>query len=124
VAAANPKAFFQLYWAGTRDEIAEHVERMRKAGAKALIFTADATDYTKRDWGTPVIPERINLATAIKYLPMALSHSRWLFGFLRHGGIPDLRVPNMSISGAEAPTLLQTIPVRCCSRANSACRSP
>jgi L-lactate dehydrogenase (cytochrome) len=54
-----------------------------------------------------VIPERINLAAAIKYAPTALSHPRWLLGFLRHGGIPDLRVPNMSIPGGKAPTLLQ-----------------
>jgi isopentenyl diphosphate isomerase/L-lactate dehydrogenase-like FMN-dependent dehydrogenase len=103
VAAANPKAFFQLYWAGTRDEIEARVERMRKAGSKALIFTADITkDATSTsDWRTPAIPERINLAAAIKYAPTALSHPRWLLGFLRHGGIPDLRVPNMSISGGR-----------------------
>ena len=29
VAAANPKAFFQLSWVGTRDDIAERVERAR-----------------------------------------------------------------------------------------------
>jgi heme/flavin dehydrogenase (mycofactocin system) len=107
VVAANPKSFFQLYWAGTRDEIAERVERMRRAGAKALIFTADATAYTKRDWGSPIIPERINFTAAIRYAPTALSHPRWLLGFLRNGGIPDLKVPNMLTPGGTAPTLWQ-----------------
>ncbi len=107
VAAANSKAFFQLYWAGTRDEIAERVERMRRAGAAALIYTADAYLYSKRDWGTPAIPQRIDLPTAIKYAPTALARPAWLLSFLRHGSIPNLKVPNMATSSGTAPTLVE-----------------
>jgi isopentenyl diphosphate isomerase/L-lactate dehydrogenase-like FMN-dependent dehydrogenase len=37
VVRENPKAFFQVYWVGTREHIAERVERARAARAKALI---------------------------------------------------------------------------------------
>jgi L-lactate dehydrogenase (cytochrome) len=35
VVAANPATFFQLYWIGSRDQIAARVERARAAGACA-----------------------------------------------------------------------------------------
>jgi len=41
VIAANPKLFFQVYWSGGRDVIAERVERARQAGAVGLIVTTD-----------------------------------------------------------------------------------
>jgi isopentenyl diphosphate isomerase/L-lactate dehydrogenase-like FMN-dependent dehydrogenase len=59
VAAANPKAFFQLYWSGSRDVIQARVERMRSYGAKGLIITLDATMTQPRDWGSPVIPQTL-----------------------------------------------------------------
>ena len=37
VIAANPRTFFQMYWVGTRDEMAARMERARKAGAVGLI---------------------------------------------------------------------------------------
>lgn len=67
VAAANPKAFFQLYWTGTKDVIEERVERFRRAGAKGLILTLDATMTQPRDWGSPVIPQQVDLPTLIRY---------------------------------------------------------
>ena len=107
IAAANPSAFFQLYWSGSRDVIEERVERFRRAGAKGLILTLDATASQPRDWGSPVIPERIDLPAAIRFAPMALSRPRWLTSFLLNGGIPDLKVPNLQVSGREAPTLIE-----------------
>lgn len=73
VAAANPKAFFQLYWVGTRDDIAERVERARRAGAKALILTLDWSFASRRDWGSPTIPERVTFSTLLQFAPMGLS---------------------------------------------------
>lgn len=107
IAAANPKAFFQLYWSGGRDVIEERVERFRHAAAKGLILTLDATASQPRDWGSPAIPERIDLPAAIKFAPMALSRPRWLASFLRNGGIPDLKVPNLQVSGRAAPTMIE-----------------
>jgi pre-mycofactocin synthase len=106
VAAANPKAFFQLYWVGTRDDIAERVERARAAGAKALIVTLDWSFATRRDWDAPVIPERVDLATLVKYAPLAFEAPGWALRFLR-GGIPDLKAPNLATAKKGAPTFTQ-----------------
>lgn len=107
IAAANPSAFFQLYWSGSRGVVEERVERFRRAGAKGLILTLDATASQPRDWGSPVIPARIDLPAALRFAPMALSRPRWLTSFLLNGGIPDLKVPNLQLHGREAPTLIE-----------------
>jgi L-lactate dehydrogenase (cytochrome) len=108
VAAANPKVFFQLYWAGSRDRIAARVERARNAGAKALIVTLDFSFDLRRDWGTPRIPDRLDLVTAVKYAPMAMSRPSWTLDYLRRGKLPDLTVPNFADApGESAPTFGQ-----------------
>lgn len=114
VVAANSVAFFQLFWAGTRDDIAGRVERMREAGAKALIYTADSAPsaYHRCDWGAPVIPRRVGFAAAVRYAPAALAHPRWLLDFLSHGAFPEMRVPNMSARSSEAPTLVEAVQSR------------
>ena len=61
VVAANPQTFFQIYWVGTRDEILGRVERARAAGAVGLIATLDWSFSHGRDWGSPVIPESMNM---------------------------------------------------------------
>ena len=65
VVEASPQTFFQTYWVGTRQDMAAHVERARAAGAAGLILTLDWTWSNGRDWGSPVIPERVDLKTAI-----------------------------------------------------------
>ncbi len=104
VVKANPQVFFQIFWMGTRDRILQRLERAKEAGAKALIVTLDWTFAHRRDWGSPAIPERLDLRSAVRFAPQALVRPRWLFEFLRNGGIPDLRVPNMAAPGEEAPT--------------------
>src|SRR3984893_13840004 len=37
VVAANPRTFFQLYWAGTKDQMLQRMDRARTAGAVGLI---------------------------------------------------------------------------------------
>jgi isopentenyl diphosphate isomerase/L-lactate dehydrogenase-like FMN-dependent dehydrogenase len=59
---------YQLYWVGTRDAIAERVERARNAGAKALIVTLDWSFAIRKDWETPTIPERVGLKTLLKLI--------------------------------------------------------
>src|SRR6476660_414327 len=61
VIQANPQTFFQVYWSGTRDQIKQRVERARAAGAKGLILTLDWSFSMGRDWGSPKIPEKVNL---------------------------------------------------------------
>jgi pre-mycofactocin synthase len=104
VVAANPQTFFQIYWSGSREQIAQRVERARAAGAVGLIATLDWSFSMGRDWGSPHIPERITVREAIRFAPEALTHPRWLYAFARSGSIPDLTVPNMQDPGSPAPT--------------------
>src|ERR1700720_4176031 len=77
VIAANPKIFFQSYWVGGRDAIAARVERAREAGAVGLIATTDWSFSHGRDWGSPQIPEEMNLRTTVRMLPEGLTRPRW-----------------------------------------------
>jgi pre-mycofactocin synthase len=106
VAAANPKAFFQLYWSAPRDVLAERIERFRRAGAKGLIITLDATMTQPRDWGSPTIPQNIDLPTLLRYSPMGIFNPGWVMRYLRHGKLPDLTVPNLQKPGQEPPTMV------------------
>lgn len=104
VVAANPQTFFQVYWVGSREQIAERLDRARRAGAVGVIATLDWSFSIGRDWGSPHIPERITLKEAMRFAPEALIHPRWLAAYLRTGHIPDLTVPNMQEPGRPAPT--------------------
>ena len=102
VVAANPKTFFQLYWSGSKDQIAARVERAKQAGAVGIIVTLDWSFSHGRDWGSPSIPETLDLKTMIKMSPEALRRPKWLLGWAR--GLPTLTVPNMALPGEAAPT--------------------
>jgi L-lactate dehydrogenase (cytochrome)/glycolate oxidase len=104
VVAANPQTFFQIYWAGSRDEIAARLERARAAGAVGVILTSDWSFSHGRDWGSPTIPDQVDLRAMLKYAPEALTHPRWLAAFARARRIPDLTVPNMVPKGEVGPT--------------------
>jgi heme/flavin dehydrogenase (mycofactocin system) len=104
VAEVNPKLFFQSYWSGGRDKILERSERARRAGAKALIVTLDWSFSNGRDWGSPAIPEHIDLRTLVRLAPEGITRPAYVLEWLRHGGLPDLTVPNMASPGEPAPT--------------------
>jgi heme/flavin dehydrogenase (mycofactocin system) len=104
VAAACPQTFFQIYWIGTRDQILARVERARAAGAVGLIATLDWSFSHGRDWGSPTIPETLNLRAMLRFAPEALGNPSWFFSFARTGKPPDLTTPNMVEKGAKAPT--------------------
>jgi pre-mycofactocin synthase len=104
VVAANPQTFFQLYWSGSRDAIRQRMERARAAGAVGLIVTLDWSFSHGRDWGSPVIPERLTFRAAMRFAPEALRRPRWLWAYARTGHIPDLTVPNMALPGQPTPT--------------------
>src|SRR6267154_2577716 len=96
VIAANPKLFFQVYWSGGRDVIAERVERARQAGAVGLIVTTDWSFSHGRDWGSPKIPEQMNLRTMLRMSPEVIARPGWLWRFGKTLRPPDLRVPNLA----------------------------
>ena len=61
VIEANPQTFFQIYWAGDRDSMSARMERASAAGAVGMILTLDWSFSHGRDWGSPAIPEKIDL---------------------------------------------------------------
>jgi heme/flavin dehydrogenase (mycofactocin system) len=104
VVAANPRTFFQVYWIGSRDEIKGRIERARVAGAVGLIATLDWSFSKGRDWGSPSIPERVDLKTMLRMAPEVIIRPCWLLDFAKSGTLPDLTVPNMGLRGEPAPT--------------------
>jgi pre-mycofactocin synthase len=103
VVAANPKTFFQLYWLGGREAIAQRVQRAREAGAVGLIVTTDWSFSHGRDWGSPKIPESMNLRTTVRMLPGGLSRPRWFWQWAKTMRPPNLRVPNQAGRGEPGP---------------------
>src|SRR5690348_6702440 len=104
VVAANPQTFFQVYWAGGREDVARRLQRAKAAGAVGLIATLDWSFSHSRDWGSPHIPERMTLRELFRLAPEGIVRPRWLLSYLRHGGIPGLDVPNMVPAGETPPT--------------------
>jgi len=104
VVAANPKTFFQLFWIGGRDSNLARVQRARDAGAKALIVTLDWSFANGRDWGSPAIPEQMDLRTMLRFAPEGVTRPGYVLGWLRHGRLPELTVPNMGARGEPPPS--------------------
>ena len=103
VVAANGKVFFQLYWLGDREAIAQRVQRARDAGAVGLIVTTDWSFSHGRDWGSPKIPEQLDLRSMLRLSPEAITRPGWLWSFAKTMRPPTLRVPNQAGRGEEGP---------------------
>ena len=104
VVAANGKTFFQVYWLGSRERMIGVLDRARAAGAKGIILTLDWTFVHRRDWGSPAIPEHLDLKAMLKLAPEVALKPKWLLDFARAGGPPELTAPNMAPAGAEPPS--------------------
>src|SRR6476469_2460393 len=85
VAAANPQTFFQMYWTGNRDVMIQRMERAHRAGAVGLIATLDWSFSMGRDWGSPEIPEKVDLRTKVRLAPQVARRPRWAWQFARAG---------------------------------------
>ncbi|TVT33901.1 alpha-hydroxy-acid oxidizing enzyme, partial [Amycolatopsis rhizosphaerae] len=96
VVAANPKTFFQMYWVGTREALVQRMDRARAAGAVGLIMTLDWSFSMGRDWGSPVIPERMDLRAMLRFAPEAVIRPQWLWAFAKTRHVPDLTTPNLT----------------------------
>lgn len=107
VMAHNPKTFFQIYWCGTRDQMTARLDRAKRAGIPGLIVTLDWSFSHGRDWGSPSIPEQLDLKTSLKHSPELLTRPRYAWRYarytLQHRALPDLHVPNMVPDGEPAP---------------------
>lgn len=104
VVAANPKTFLQLYWSGSKDVMLQRVERGRAAGAAGIIVTLDWSFSQGRDWGSPKIPEKLDLRTMVRFAPEVMLRPSWAARWVRTGKLPELTVPNMAIPGQPVPT--------------------
>jgi heme/flavin dehydrogenase (mycofactocin system) len=104
VTATGATTFFQMYWTGDRDVMIQRMDRARAAGAKGLIATLDWSFSMGRDWGSPEIPEKVDLKTMVRMAPKVATKPRWLYQFGRSGQIPDLTAPNLAPPNGSAPT--------------------
>ncbi len=103
VIQANPKTFFQLYWMGSKELMSRRMRRAREAGAVGMILTLDWSFSYGRDWGSPAIPERLDLKAMARFAPEVMLRPQWLLRFARSGKLPDLTAPNLAEDG-PAPT--------------------
>jgi pre-mycofactocin synthase len=104
VGHATSKLLFQSYWVGTRDDILARAERARAAGAKGLIVTLDWVFDSRRDWGSPWIPEHLDLNAMIRHVPQVIHKPAYLGRWIRAGHLPDLGAPNLGTRDAQVPT--------------------
>ncbi|HWU32857.1 MAG TPA: pre-mycofactocin synthase MftD, partial [Marmoricola sp.] len=104
VTATGATTFFQMYWTGERDTMIQRMERAHQAGAQGLIATLDWSFSMGRDWGSPEIPERVDLRTMARLAPQVARRPRWIYQFAKAGGFPDLTAPNLTPPGGSAPT--------------------
>jgi len=113
VTATGAPTFFQMYWTGDRDTMVQRMERAAAAGAQGLIATLDWSFSMGRDWGSPEIPEKVDLRAMVRLAPKVATKGRWMWQFGKEfratGKLPDLTAPNLAppIPGGghgEAPT--------------------
>ncbi|WP_019874003.1 pre-mycofactocin synthase MftD [Sporichthya polymorpha] len=103
VAATGVPTFFQLYWSGSRETLIGRLERAKAAGAAGIILTLDWSFSHQRDWGSPSIPQSIDLKTAVKFAPEVAIRPQWLLAFAKTGKLPDLGVPNVRPRAEPSP---------------------
>lgn len=104
VVETGARTLFQMYWTGDRDVMVQRMVRAHRAGAVGLVATLDWSFSTGRDWGSPELPEKVDLATMVRMAPRVAARPRWLWQFGRSGRIPDLRAPNLAPPDGAAPT--------------------
>lgn len=108
VTATGATTFFQMYWTGDREVMLQRMQRAADAGTAGLIATLDWSFSMGRDWGSPEIPEKVDLKAMIRLAPKVATKPRWLAQFGKQykatGKLPDLTAPNLTPPGGQAPT--------------------
>ncbi|MFB9766459.1 alpha-hydroxy-acid oxidizing protein, partial [Nocardioides kongjuensis] len=103
VTGTGANTFFQMYWTGDRDTMVQRMQRAQAAGVRGLIATLDWSFSMGRDWGSPEIPEKVDLKAMVRLAPKVATKPRWLwqFGqqFRQTGKLPDLTAPNLAAPG-------------------------
>ena len=94
-AASHGPLWYQLYLAGGRDVARKAIARARAAGYSALLVTIDTAvaGMRERDLRNGVKDLLGGPLGKLRSSPQLLVRPRWLFGFLRDGGL--MRFPNV-----------------------------
>ena len=103
VTSTGARTVFQMYWTGDREQMAQRMQRAHEAGVCGLIATLDWSFSVGRDWGSPEIPEKLNLRATARQAPSVVRRPSWTLKFAR-AGFPDLTAPNLAPPGGDAPT--------------------
>ncbi|MGC1418922.1 MAG: pre-mycofactocin synthase MftD [Acidimicrobiales bacterium] len=104
VCREGAQVLFQMYWSGDRDTMVQRLTRAKEAGAQGIILTLDWSFSNGRDWGSPWIPEKIDLKAVLKLAPQVMARPAWFWSFARTGHLPTLTTPNMAKPGEPSPT--------------------
>ena len=64
---------------------------------------------SRRDWGSPWIPEHLNLEAMLRHIPQVVVRPGYLARWLRSGSLPELGVPNLGGRGAAGAELLRRL---------------
>ena len=99
-AASSGPVWYQLYLCGGRDVAAATIQRARDAGFGGLVLTIDTAVAGQRERdirnGAKELCGNDPLAM-LPHLPQILARPRWLFDFLRDGGL--MKFPNVCVPG-------------------------
>src|SRR6266545_557623 len=109
-AASSGPVWYQLYLVGGRGASESALERARVAGFSALVVTIDTAvaGMRERDYRNGLAQLLSgSLTQKLPFLSQLLTRPRWLAGFLRDGGLPDL--PNIVIPGEGPMPLLDVV---------------
>lgn len=103
VVEASPRTLFQIYWCGSREQMVARIDRARDAGVTGMIVTLDWSFSHGRDWGSPDIPQQLDLPTMARHAPEVATRPTYMWRWARAGRLPGLTVPNMVPRGDPEP---------------------
>jgi L-lactate dehydrogenase (cytochrome) len=92
-AASDGLLWYQLYLLGGREAAERAIERARQAGFSALVITIDTPVAGNRERDPRNGMRELLSGTLLekaRFAPQILTHSGWLWSFLRDGGVPKL----------------------------------
>ena len=106
VVAANDKTFFQVYWLGSRDDMAARLERAREAGAERGDCHPGLGVRHRPRLGQSAAAgkDQCEDRRAVRTPGAAAKKPGWLLRFARSGKLPDLSTPNLVPRGQQGPT--------------------
>lgn len=111
-AATTGPAWYQLYLVGGRDVALKTIARAKAAGYCALVVTVDTpvAGLRERDVKNGVKELLARNLSSLPYLGQILARPRWLYGYLRDGGLmsfPNIVLPDGPMPYADVGAALE-----------------